>query len=277
MIRLTLCDSLLSLGPDTGDLGLRIGLHSGPVTAGVLRGDRSRFQLFGDCVNTASRMESSGVANKIQVSAETKRLLEESGKGHWLQRRQDIVVAKGKGLMETYWLNPRAKRGSSVTSDQSHEKEVLTLTPKTNSKKQDRLVDWNVDLLVSHMKKIAARRKAADVKCDPASELIYTPPYGKTCLDEVAEIIKLPKFDAALAVKEKAFATIEIDAQVVEQLREVVSTIALAYVDNPFHNFEHGMLCFLRRSQEKIFRFRLTPVLFYFPLTACHVTMCVDK
>lgn len=34
-----------TLGPDTGDLSLRIGLHSGPVTAGVLRGDKSRFQL----------------------------------------------------------------------------------------------------------------------------------------------------------------------------------------------------------------------------------------
>ena len=36
------------LGPDTADLGMRVGLHSGPIIAGVLRGDRARFQLFGD-------------------------------------------------------------------------------------------------------------------------------------------------------------------------------------------------------------------------------------
>ena len=36
----------VALGPDTGELGLRVGLHSGPVTAGVLRGERARFQLY---------------------------------------------------------------------------------------------------------------------------------------------------------------------------------------------------------------------------------------
>ena len=44
----------VTLGPDTGDLAVRIGLHSGPVTAGVLRGERARFQLFGDTMNTAA-------------------------------------------------------------------------------------------------------------------------------------------------------------------------------------------------------------------------------
>ena len=44
----------LTLGPDTADLDVRMGLHSGPVTAGVLRGDRARFQLFGDSMNTGT-------------------------------------------------------------------------------------------------------------------------------------------------------------------------------------------------------------------------------
>jgi len=40
----------LTLGPDTAELAMRFGVHSGPITAGVLRGDRARFQLFGDTV-----------------------------------------------------------------------------------------------------------------------------------------------------------------------------------------------------------------------------------
>jgi len=48
---------VVELGPDTEDLGLRVGIHSGPVTAGVLRGERARFQLFGDTMNTTAVSE----------------------------------------------------------------------------------------------------------------------------------------------------------------------------------------------------------------------------
>ena len=51
---LILNDLEISLGSDTMQLGMRVGIHSGSVTAGVLRGDKSRFQLFGDTVNTGT-------------------------------------------------------------------------------------------------------------------------------------------------------------------------------------------------------------------------------
>ena len=79
----------VTLGPDTGDLSMRMGIHSGPVTAGVLRGERSRFQLFGDTMNTAARMEHTGVRDRIQVSQETADLLIAAGKTTWVTRRDD--------------------------------------------------------------------------------------------------------------------------------------------------------------------------------------------
>jgi class 3 adenylate cyclase len=94
------------LGQGTEDLEMRIGLHSGPTTGGVLRGQRARFQLFGDTVNTASRMESNGVGGKIHVSQTTADLLVAAGKTKWLIKRPELVAAKGKGEMQTYWVEP---------------------------------------------------------------------------------------------------------------------------------------------------------------------------
>ncbi|CAB9503571.1 Receptor-type guanylate cyclase gcy [Seminavis robusta] len=92
------------LGADTETLKLRIGMHSGSVTAGVLRGQKSRFQLFGDTVNTASRMESNGQPGRIHASKTTADELIASGKRSWLKAREDKVVAKGKGELQTYWI-----------------------------------------------------------------------------------------------------------------------------------------------------------------------------
>ena len=74
------------------------------VTAGVLRGLKSRFECFGDTINTASRMESTGARDKIQISKETAELLIEDGLESWVEPREDLVHAKGKGCLQTYWL-----------------------------------------------------------------------------------------------------------------------------------------------------------------------------
>ena len=53
-------------------------------------------------VNTAARMESNGIKNKIHISESTAQLLRESGKGSWLVPRDELIEAKGKGKMQTY-------------------------------------------------------------------------------------------------------------------------------------------------------------------------------
>jgi class 3 adenylate cyclase len=86
--------------PSGQPLAVRIGIDTGPVVAGVIGTSKFSYDLWGDTVNTASRMESQGVAGCIQVTARTYQRLRD---GYRFERRGPIPV-KGKGEIVTYFL-----------------------------------------------------------------------------------------------------------------------------------------------------------------------------
>ncbi len=94
------------LGQELGEpLGLRIGIDSGPVVAGVIGEQKFAYDLWGDAVNTASRMESHGVADRTQLTESAYQRLKE----YYLCEKRGTINVKGKHEMTTYFLTGKRK------------------------------------------------------------------------------------------------------------------------------------------------------------------------
>ena len=253
----------VTLGPDTGDLALRIGMHSGPVTAGVLRGERARFQLFGDTMNACARLESSSFANRVQCSKETADLLIAGGKAAWVKKRTEPMPPfKGKGLLEGFWVSVRGEHAGSATSGTSVSQttdQVSPVIPRCFKKYEDvdertsRLINWNVEMLIKLLQAIVARRQAASSGKRKASrnrrnDTTDTNFGTSNPLEEVREIIALPEFDVEAVRREVDPEQVKIPDAVVQELRLLVNSIAKLYNNNPFHNFDHASVSTMDRQ-----------------------------
>jgi hypothetical protein len=167
---------------------------------------------------------STGVPNRIQVSQATAELLKEAGKGSWIAPRTDAVHSKGKGVLTTYWLLPSSSGAESVSSP--------LVAPSNADVKQTRLIKWMVDLFLDHVNKIYASRNFKLPK-KPVN-----PKQNSITMDEVVEVICLPKFDAKSGQEVEVPEQMKISSCAIDQLYDYVSNIASLYFKNPFHNCE---------------------------------------
>jgi hypothetical protein len=189
--------------------------------------------------------------------------------------RRELTYGLLNGMRRTYWIvahdarqrDAYKKSASRSTTESTRSADVGFASRHVGDsakEEQERLVGWMVQILLEDIKKIVSSLLAFVVSFSVEKLLTshwilqihtrgpsagkqkkttpsYFPPNGRTCIQEVQEVIMMPKFDASIrAPKGDALQLVQVDGVVVRELEEYVTAIASMYKQNAFHNFNHA-------------------------------------
>jgi hypothetical protein len=174
------------------------------------------------------------------------------GKEDWIVRREDMIEAKGKGKLVTFWLTltGHATGPGSVASDLASDRaglghrggengsdewnvEMPASKPSEANQRNKRLVEWNSEILLELLHRVVARRVALQGAGSPTtsrqlSDMAQSIGNGLIVVEEVVEVIDMPEY-----VCTKDSSDVVVSEVVVNQLRDFVGKVASMYNDNP--------------------------------------------
>jgi hypothetical protein len=198
-------------------------------------------------MNTASRMETTGIPDKIHLSEQTAQLIKEAGKGAWIYQRGETVVAKGKGELLTYLLherfvggrvaNSRSSASDSLDETMGETSECSDPEPTKNRDRTESLIKWASDLLLHFLKRTTRREDCTpnDSQSDPWQDANLT--INSNIFEELStDLVFEPILGGDLA----ECAKLSMPPKIAEEIANFVRAIASLYEPNRFHNFEHA-------------------------------------
>ena len=231
-------------------------------------------------MTTATLIHNTGLSNRIHLSHTTANLLIENGCKRWVTKCQEKPYTAEKGELDTYWLTRGIKHlgGFEETASSIAYSDFLSMASGGSDDfdlyedSQMRWIEWNVEVLSKVLKQIMAQRGSSNLLDESfrtvkmvtrrSSVRSFSAGSATPCsvcgtnacssieahnsslampLDEFAEIIELPDFDKrAIKRQHDNSSKLELDPELMMQLKEYVTMVASMYKDNPFHNFAHA-------------------------------------
>ena len=240
------------LGPGTGDLRLKIGLNSGATTGGVLRSEKSIFQIFGDTVNVAARMQRTALEDRIQASQKTANELIHAGREHWVKPRTEALITMYSDNDHpdddagTFWVEPPfemvlppGSNSSSISSEPDSD-DFYCFTEQLPVPIQ-RLVAWNLDqldnILVNLMAQSSSNPGTTEVQLFEGSK------YPRSERSETVFLKDSESHSSTARFMQSSSDLPVLDNSIRNLLNDFISSIAFMYQEgkhNQYHDFEHS-------------------------------------